>query len=119
MKPILLLLTLLLAMPALGADVTLAWDYSATTHTGFKLRYKMRGTTDYQTVDDAIPPATRQYTHEGAPGGTLLYKLTAFNAAAESAPAYMWVVIDQEPAGPPPMPRNTTTVTIKVTPPAP
>lgn len=98
---------------ALAADVTLAWDYQGSQHQGFKLRYKLAGG-QYQTVADNLPPASRQYTHKGAPTGTLLYRLTAYNASAESSAAYFWAVIDEEPAGPPPAPTNATTITINV-----
>lgn len=112
-KSVGIFLGLLLATSVQAADITLAWDYAATTHDGFRLRYRLEADTVFTDVALAIPATARQYTHVGAPDERLLYKLTAYNVDGESEGAFAWAITDTEPAPPPATP-NITTVTVTV-----
>ena len=112
-KCVVLFFGLALCASSVAADITLAWDYTATDHDGFRLRYRLEADTTFTDIDLAIPATARQYTHVGAPDERLLYKLTAYNVDGESEGAFAWAITDTEPAPPPATP-NITTVTVTV-----
>ena len=105
-----------LSLPAVAADIDLAWDYpgSGTVHERFHLQSQPQGEAWADVITD-IAPEARTFAHKDIPEGMRRYRLRACNLDGCSAWAYsLWAAAQEVPGGEPPSAPTAITITVIV-----